>query len=98
MDFKNYAVIAAGLLILAGCSSYYQITNAQSGEVYYSKRVDDRRGGAVQFQDAQTGGSITFQYSEILRISKDSFKEGVARRSADTAPAADSPAADAPAQ
>jgi len=90
MDLKNYAVIAVGLLIFTGCSSYYQITDPASGSVYFSKSVKDKRGGAVTFEDAQTGGSITLQSSEILEISKDSFKEGVAGK--------DQPAEEAPAE
>jgi len=82
MDFKNYVVIAVGLLIFTGCTSYYQITDPATGSIYYSNDVAQQRGGAVQFEDASTGANITLQSSAVLEIPKDSFNEGLAAASA----------------
>jgi hypothetical protein len=36
--------------------------------------------GAVKIKDAKTGGTVTLQSSEVLEISEQEFKAGVAER------------------
>lgn len=60
-------------LSLAGCGSYYKITDPSSGKVYYSEKVK-KRSGYVEFTDSNSGSDVTLQNSEVLKISKDEYK------------------------
>ena len=105
---NGLSVVVLGLVILvAGCASHYKVKDPQSGNVYYTDKIDNVRGGAVKLKDARTGNMVTIQNSEVKEISSDEYKAGVtapvaalvAAPAAAPAPApAAAPAAPAPAQ
>ena len=82
----NVLALSAAVLI-AGCTSYYQIRDPESGYVYYTEDMKSLAGGAVRFTDAQTGNEVTLQDSAVEEISKDEFN---IRRYQEPAPAGDS--------
>jgi hypothetical protein len=63
-------------LSLAACAHYYKVTDPATGKAYYTKDVD-RKGSAVEFKNAQTGGSMTLQNSEVAKIDKQAYETGV---------------------
>ncbi len=73
--------IFAGVMMLAciatvaGCASYYRVTDPATNKVYYTKDLDRQRGGGVIFKDATTGTEITLQNSQIKKIDKSVFKD-----------------------
>jgi len=71
------SVIAAFLVLaglsLAGCASYYQVTDPSTGKTYYSEEVE-RDDGAVTFVDANTGAEVTLQNTEVKEINKETFR------------------------
>ena len=67
-------VFIAVSLSLAGCSSYYRITDPVSEKVYYTKDIHHEGGGAITFKDDVTRREITLQQSEVMKIKKDQFK------------------------
>ena len=73
-------IIALTGAALAGCSSYYRITDPSSGKQYYTKDIDSDRSGAVEFKDAQTGSRVTLQNSEVAKIKKDEYKAAVDKK------------------
>jgi hypothetical protein len=83
------ASLCAGLLV--GCSSYYKVKDPQSGNEYYTKKIDTLVGtGAVKVKDARTGSIVTLQNSEVKEISEKEYKAGLA---APVTPPAPAPAA-----
>ena len=72
------AVIAM-TAFLAGCGSYYKVTDTASGRTYYTEDVDRERGGAVVFKDAKTGGKVTLPSSEVMEVSKDEFRKATGK-------------------
>jgi hypothetical protein len=71
-------VIVVGLaMMLGGCASYYQVSDVTTGKVYYTKDIDHKKGGAVEFEDAKTRSEITLQSSEVKKINKEKFNVGV---------------------
>jgi len=76
MKTNRFALGAACCLalLLAGCASYYKVTDPTSGKNYYAKSVKEKSDGSVRFKDESTGGNVTLQSSEVLEISKDEFK------------------------
>jgi len=85
------ASLCTGLLV-GGCSStYYKVTDPQSGNAYYTEKVDTLVGtGAVKVKDARTGSLVTLQSSEVKEISEKEYKAGLA---APVSPPAPAPAA-----
>lgn len=64
--------------LMTGCASYYSVTDTNTGKVYYSKAVNQKRSGAVNFADERTKAQVTLQSSEVREISQQTFEEGVA--------------------
>ena len=62
-------------LMAAGCSThYYRVTDPESGKTYYTNKVERVwQGGAVNFEDAQSGISVTLQSSEVKELSEGEF-------------------------
>jgi len=83
------ASLCAGLLV-GGCSStYYKVTDPNSGNAYYTEKVDTLVStGAVKVKDARTGSVVTLQSSEVKEISEKEYKAGLAAPVSKPAPAA----------
>ena len=73
---KGLAVLAAALM--AGCASYYRVTDPASGRVYYTEDVK-RTNGTIRFKDAKTGAEVTLTSSAVLEISSEEFRKGAAK-------------------
>jgi hypothetical protein len=73
--------ILAGVMMLAffaavaGCASYYRVTDPTSNKTYYTKDMDRDKSGSIVFKDAVTGNEVTLQTSEIKEIDKSVFKD-----------------------
>jgi uncharacterized protein YceK len=66
------------LFVLAGCTSYYEVTDPTSGKVYYSTEVQ-QRGGATMLKDGKTGSRVTIQNSEVKQINQEEYESGKVR-------------------
>lgn len=66
--------ILSGLMV-TGCSThYYRVTDPESGKTYYTNNVERVwQGGAINFEDAQSGNSVTLQNSEIKELTESEF-------------------------
>ena len=69
-------VVLFGLMPV-GCRKFYMVTDPGSGNVYYTRKIHHVRGGAIRFQDAATGYHVTLQESEVDRVSRHQWREGV---------------------
>ena len=65
------------LLLAAGCTNYYRITDQPSRRVYYTTGYDRTDSGAVRFYDEKGRAVVTLQSSEIIEISRDAFDSGI---------------------
>ncbi|HSE59614.1 MAG TPA: hypothetical protein VLA99_13005 [Nitrospiraceae bacterium] len=79
---RKHFILALGLfgcmVMTAGCTNYYRVTDPASGKSYYSTEVKETgRGGAVKIKDAKTGSTVTLQSSEVKEISEDEYKAGL---------------------
>ena len=75
MNMRQIITIITCSLILtvAGCSSYYKVTDPGSGKIYYTNEIE-KDDGAIEFEDANSGSTVTIQNSEVTEISKEEFK------------------------
>jgi len=62
---------------IVGCGGYYMVKDPNTGNIYYTDKIDEEKGGAVKFQDAKTETSVTIQNSEIKKISKKEYKSAL---------------------
>ena len=78
---RRLAILTAMILIMVtiGCASYYRVTDPNTGKDYYTKTVD-RKGGGITFKDVNTQTTVTLQSSEVLEISKDTFKANMGKK------------------
>ena len=70
------------LVGIAGCGGYYMVKDPASGNMYYTKKIKDEKGGAIKFTDEKTETSVTLQNSEIKKISKEEFKSALEAKEA----------------
>src|SRR4051812_1149667 len=75
------------LLIAAGCTSYYKVTDPTTGRSYYTTDMQDRE-GAVTLKDASNGQQVTIQNSEVKKVTKEEYET---HRYASAQPAAPAP-------
>jgi hypothetical protein len=62
---------------LAACAHYFKVIDPATDKVFYTEDID-RKGSAVEFKDAQTGGMVTLQNSAITQIDKQAYETAVA--------------------
>ena len=68
--------------LLSGCSiphmlglgSYYAITEAGSGRVFYSDSLRHEKGGVVEFRDARSGAWVSLPGAAVRDISHAEFR------------------------
>jgi hypothetical protein len=95
---NGWFVAVSGLVLLAaGCTTYYKVTDPQSGREYYTDKIDSDRSGVVKLKDARSKSTVTLQSSEVKEISSSEYKAGLAAPVSKPAPAATPAPAAAPA-
>jgi len=60
--------LTLAVILFAGCARFYEVTDPQSGKIFYTRDVDYKKGGAVGFKDAKTGSKIVLQSSDVKKL------------------------------
>jgi hypothetical protein len=68
---------AAMVILLAGCTTYYKVTDPNSAKVFYTTDIDKAVSGSISFTDAKSKQKVTLTSSEIGEISSDEFDKAV---------------------
>jgi len=79
MSIPRAFAVMAFVVLLAGCAHYYKVSDPSTGKVYYTEDVK-RNGSAVEFKDAQSGGVVTLQNSNIMDVDKQEYEQAVAKK------------------
>ena len=74
---KKAFIISLLLMVIAGCTTYYKVTDPGTGKVYYTTNINYKGSGAVQLIDERSGDKVVLQSSEVKDIKKEEFKHGV---------------------
>ncbi|MHC4648046.1 MAG: hypothetical protein ACYTBJ_21510 [Planctomycetota bacterium] len=74
---KKAIVVSLLLLIVAGCTSYYKVTDPSTDKVYYTNEVKYKGSGAVELKDAKTGAKVVLPTSEVQQIEEEEFNRGI---------------------
>jgi hypothetical protein len=84
MRHKVLAILLATVFLvgIAGCGGYYMVKDPAGGNVYYTTKIKDERGGAIKFTNKKTETSVTLQNSEVKQIPKKEFKSALEAKEA----------------
>ena len=75
----RWVVIAVAVLV-AGCASYYKVTDPSSGRTFYTEKVERDKGQTtIMFKDAKTGAEVTLPSSEVLEISSGEYEKATGK-------------------
>jgi hypothetical protein len=70
---KRIALVLAVLALCLGCGRRYRVSDPHTGQVYYTRDVDRRDSGTVEFADAKTNAQIALESSVVERIPKEEY-------------------------
>ena len=79
MSVPRTLAVVLVTIFFAGCAHYYKVSDPGSGKSYYTEDVK-RNGSAVEFKDAQTGGVMTLQNSNVQEIDKQEYEQAVPKK------------------
>jgi hypothetical protein len=79
-DVLRYG-IGAMLVLTAGCTHYYMVTDPAGTKAYYTTEVERTEAGAVKIKDEKTGADVVLQSSEVKEISQDDYEAALKGRS-----------------
>jgi hypothetical protein len=77
--FVRFSTCLLMLLVVAGCTTYYRITDQSTRREYYTTDYDRTESGAVRFHDDKSRANVTLQSSEIVEISSDTYRSETRR-------------------
>jgi hypothetical protein len=80
-DVLRYSV-AAILVLAAGCTHYYRVSDPAGTRLYYTTDVDRTDAGAIKIKDQKSGAEVTLQSSEVKEISRDEYEAALKGQSA----------------
>jgi hypothetical protein len=72
-DVLRYAV-GAMLVMAAGCTHYYRVSDPVGTKLYYTTGIDKTDSGAIRIKDEKTGADVTLQSSEVKEISQGEYE------------------------
>ena len=70
-------ILCGMLTVMAGCTSYYRVSDPAGAKEYYTTDIDKTKAGAITFKDEKSGSVVTLQSSEVKEISEDEFRAAV---------------------
>lgn len=65
------------MLVAAGCTTYYKVSDPAGSKEYYTTKIDKEKGGAIRLKDKKSGAQVTLQSSEVKEISEEEFEAAV---------------------
>ena len=72
------AIVVAAFVFAVGCGKkHYEITDPQTGQVYYTEKYKATDTGAIRFKDEKSNKKVTVQNSEIEKLTKDQYESRV---------------------
>jgi hypothetical protein len=65
------------LALVAGCTTYYRVTDQSTRRQYYTTDIERTDSGAVRFFDERSRAKVTLQSSEVVEISRGAYESGI---------------------
>lgn len=73
----RFAIAFALCVVLAGCTTYYQVHDPSTDSTYYTTKIDQEDGGGVSLKDARTNAQVTVQTSEVMEITAEQYDAAI---------------------
>ena len=80
MKIRHVAAVTlfAAATLFCGCSStYYMVQDPDSGNKYYTTKLERHSGASATFTDAKTHTEVTLQNTQVMEITKDQYQAAV---------------------
>ncbi|MEM6458812.1 MAG: hypothetical protein AAF710_05405 [Planctomycetota bacterium] len=68
-------LLSAGLLT-GGCT-YYQVTDPDTQNTYYTQKIKESKSGSIAFTDEVTGKRVTLSEHEVMKLKDRTYREEV---------------------
>jgi len=75
---KRLALAALLVLFAPACKSYYRVKDLRTDRVYYTRTIERWKAGAIRFDDAVSGATVTLTTHEFKEVPQKDFESGVA--------------------
>jgi hypothetical protein len=66
------------VLVTAGCTTYYRVTDPSSGKVFYTDEIT-RSSQNIRFKDAKSGSDVMLTTSEVKEVTAEEFQKNTAK-------------------
>ena len=79
MNMKSMLGWVAVIALMTGvrCTHYYKVNDPAGQKEYYTKDIEEGKGGAIKIKDAKSGSTVTLQSSEVKEISEEEYEAAV---------------------
>ena len=74
--FFSSLFLVSLIAVTGGCASYYLVKDPESGNSYYTRKIDQLLSGAIKFKDDRTGEIVTIQNSDVKEIEEREYDVG----------------------
>ena len=68
------SALVAIAVLAAACATYNQVTDPQTGNVYYTDDLERNDSGGIEFTDSKTGNAVSLPSSEVREINVEEYK------------------------
>jgi len=72
-------MLLALVLVTAGCTTYYRVTDPSSGKVFYTHEIIRGYNQNIRFTDAKSGSDVTLTTSEVKEITQEEYQKNTAK-------------------
>jgi hypothetical protein len=74
------AVLMIGIVMLAGCTSYYKVKDTATDKVFYTTQIDRQSSGSIRFVDENSSSVVTLQNSAVTEVNEEEFKANTKKK------------------
>ena len=74
---KRLVLVALLGLLFPACKSYYEVRDLRTERVYYTRSIERWKAGAIRFDDAVSGATVTLTTHEFKEIPKSDYENMV---------------------
>jgi len=74
------AVVAAGVVLVGGCTTYYKVKDTSTSSTYYTTQIDRQSSGSIRFVDENSKSVVTLQNSAVTEVNEEEFKANTKKK------------------
>lgn len=67
------AATTVAVTAMAGCGTYYKVTDVQTNTDYYTTKVDHMKSGEYRFVDESNGQTVRLEKGRVLKVTSGEY-------------------------